>query len=165
MDRDCPKNRNNKMVEIKGFKGYYVERNGQVHGRDGPLKGCITSHGYRRYTLAGQSYRYGHVLVADAFIPNPEGYRLVNHLDGDKSNNNDWNLQRANHSMNLKHAHETGLRGSPENRKNAATTEAEVIEIRKRFEDGERQCDLAIAYNLSPSFISKLILRKEWKHY
>lgn len=154
------------IKSIEEFPNFTVSRDGVVrNSKEKILKGSITSHGYRRFSFSVDGKpQYGHVLVADAFIPNPEGYRLVNHLDGDKSNNNDWNLQRANHSMNLKHAHETGLRGSPESRKNAATTEAEVIEIRKRFEDGERQCDLAIAYNLSPSFISKLVLRKEWKH-
>ena len=81
-----------------------------------------------------------------------------------KSNNNDWNLQRANYGMNLKHAHDTGLRKKAGARKNAATNEAEVIEIRRRFATGERQCDLARAFDLKPSFISKIILRKEWKN-
>lgn len=45
-----------------------------------------------------------HRLVAEAFIPNPKNYDIVNHLDGDKSNNHIWNLEWANISMNTEHA-------------------------------------------------------------
>lgn len=34
-----------------------------------------------------------HRLVAIEFIPNPDGKRTVNHKDGNKLNNNDWNLE------------------------------------------------------------------------
>lgn len=37
-------------------------------------------------------HRYLHRLVAEAFIPNPEGYPEVRHLDDDPSNNEVWNL-------------------------------------------------------------------------
>ena len=35
---------------------------------------------------------YTHRLVAEQFIPNPNGWRFVTHLDGDKSNNSVDNL-------------------------------------------------------------------------
>ncbi len=37
-------------------------------------------------------HRYLHRLVAEAFIPNPDGYPEVRHLDDDPSNNEVWNL-------------------------------------------------------------------------
>lgn len=37
-----------------------------------------------------------HQLVAQAFIPNPEGYPNVRHINGDKANNYVGNLQWTN---------------------------------------------------------------------
>jgi len=52
---------------------------------------------------------YMHRLVAFAYIPNPNNYDVINHIDGDPLNNNVSNLEWCTHSMNGRHAYETGL--------------------------------------------------------
>lgn len=52
-----------------------------------------------------------HRLVALAFIPNtaPEEYTVINHLDGNRLNNDISNLEWCTQSQNMKHAWDSGL--------------------------------------------------------
>lgn len=50
-----------------------------------------------------------HRLVALMFIPNAEGFPIVNHKDGVKTNNSANNLEWCSHQFNTRHALENGL--------------------------------------------------------
>lgn len=49
-------------------------------------------------------------LVAQLFVPNPQGLPQVNHLDGDKANDRATNLEWETNSGNTQHAYDTGLK-------------------------------------------------------
>ncbi len=50
-----------------------------------------------------------HRLVARAYIPNPNLYPIINHKDGNPSNNAVENLEWCTYAQNSQHAHDTGL--------------------------------------------------------
>jgi len=72
----------------------------------------IYGAGYYKVDLMNK-INYVHRLVALTFIPNPENKPTVNHIDGDKLNNNILNLEWATYSENNKHATDNNLRQSP----------------------------------------------------
>jgi hypothetical protein len=69
-----------------------------------------------------------HRLVATTFIPNPNKLRDVNHLDGNKCNNNISNLEWCTRSENIKHSY------AQLNRLRHNETAVLCIELNKSFE-------------------------------
>lgn len=90
---------------------YSINENGDVkNNKTGKLiKGDINSSGYYRVCLydkkTDRKQRYfRHRLVAIHFIPNPNNYDEVNHIDGDKSKNNINNLEWTSRLDNERHS-------------------------------------------------------------
>lgn len=107
---------------IKGYEGSYEVSNlGNVRGlnrvvqrrtSDRFVKGQIMSkhlmpNGYETVMLRDHGHKkrfYVHRLVAEAFLPNEDNLREVNHKDENKSNNVLENLEWCSHSYNMKYA-------------------------------------------------------------
>lgn len=123
---------------IQGYEGYYeVSDSGEVRSLDRYVADTTGKHAGKNRLLKGSmmkltegktSRKEGgylvvnlrknhtsrvvpvHVLVARAFIPNPDNMPTVNHKDGNKLNNNVSNLEWVSYSENNVHALRTGLR-------------------------------------------------------
>jgi len=100
---------------ITGYPNYQISTNGDVFSTNINKIMSPKKHykGYLYVTLsnAGDTKAFKiHRLVAQAFLPNPNNLPQVNHIDGDKTNNNYKNLEWCTNSENVKHSYNTGLR-------------------------------------------------------
>lgn len=105
--------------DVVGYEGRYkVSNTGKVlsmkyGGHDVVHLMHPTAHynGYKMISLGrAKKIRFVHVLVAEAFIENPDRKPFVNHIDGDKTNNRADNLEWVTCLENVRHAIKTGLR-------------------------------------------------------
>lgn len=82
------------------MENYIVQPDGRIFGKRYSrfLKPCDNGR-YLQVGINGKHY-YVHRLVAQKFIPNPNNYREVDHIDGNRYNNDVSNLRWVSPSMN-----------------------------------------------------------------
>jgi hypothetical protein len=95
---------------INNYSNYLIYDNGDVYNSmtGKMLKGSIGENGYKYYRLSKDGNKkmlYAHRLVAEHFIDNPQNLPVVNHIDGNKLNNNIDNLEWASYSKNTQEWH------------------------------------------------------------
>lgn len=173
--------------EIPGYDGYYeVSNKGRVrswYSRIGTKvarskapkirKLTMMGHGYYHVSLSlNKSKKYERVsrLVANAFIPNPENKPQVNHIDGNKLNNDVSNLEWVTCIENIMHyvgddplQNENILRGEDVN--TAKLTSKEVKIIRRVVEKGIiSKKELADIFEVHTDTIDSAANYKTWTH-
>lgn len=102
---------------VYGYPHLIVSNRGKVRSLllDRELIPQRTNRGYLRVALCkGKTTKYVHVhrLVAEAFVPNPNGYDTVDHIDGNKLNNNADNLQWLSRGNNIRKAGNARCKGA-----------------------------------------------------
>ena len=97
---------------VKGLDRVVIYSNGRKDfKKERILKPSLNTNGYPFVFLSkgNSTIKYIHRLVAEAFIPNPENKREVNHKNGVKDDNRVENLEWCTHFENMRHSWETGL--------------------------------------------------------
>ena len=95
---------------------YLISEDGTVIIGTGRIKKPISlqtdKDGYKccnLYENKKRVHKRVHRLVAETYIPNPNEYPQVNHINGMKSDNRIENLEWCNQSMNEVHKYKSGL--------------------------------------------------------
>jgi hypothetical protein len=97
-----------KNIYIDGTDIYKRMKNGKYH----KLSAWVDNVGYFQvsFTIDGKKkYIRVHRLIAETLIPNPKKLPQVNHIDGNKLNNNLNNLEWCSNSYNTQEAYNNGL--------------------------------------------------------
>lgn len=175
------------MKDVIGFEGRYaVTKDGRVWSY--PSKAKWKKH-QRGHFLAirdsGHHIRYGkrvkrmykrvslskdgknkdfylHRLVALAFLPNPNGYKEINHKNGDGSDNRVENLEWCNRRQNLDHAILIGRTTRGKKNMQCKLNEESVRKIRVLVGKGKTQREVANMYNITQGNVSSICRGRNW---
>lgn len=125
------------------------------------IKPKLERNGYLRVCLQRddkESTYLVHRLIALTFL-NLQPGQQVNHISGDKKNNDLSNLECVTYLENLKHAWDNNLIkiGKPK------LTKEQVNDIRKLSAEGLSQVAISRIYQVGQSAISDIINYRTWK--
>lgn len=117
------------------------------------------SKGYLR-VLIGKRMYFAHRLVAQKYVPNLLNKPQVNHIDGNKLNNNYLNLEWVTNLENRQHAVKNHLHICGEKCKNSKLTQKDVDFIRNN--SNISNTILAKKFNVARSTINSIKKFRTW---
>jgi hypothetical protein len=143
--------------QTQTFSSSYKERT---------LAQCKTKSGYLEVSAKKNNKRVKHLvhrLIGMAFVPGYCANLTINHIDGNKLNNDPSNLEWVSFARNTQHQWEIGLvnlRG--EKAPLHKLTSKRVVYIRRLLAAGIPAHTLAIVAGVSPSTIAGIQTGKKW---
>lgn len=111
-----------------------------------------TGKGYERIAIKTKTALI-HRLVAQSFLPNPNNKPHVNHIDGNKKNNNVSNLEWITNIENLNHARATGLNKTK-------LTKEEFQNIKNSYDKDnslENMINMSKEFNISIDYLRNIL--------
>ena len=129
----------------------------------------IKCNGYPIVTLSAFGNKrkaYNHRLVAENFLPNPINLPTVNHKDGNKQNNNIYNLEWCSYAENNLHAYKTKLkipflRFGEKNPRSKLNLQ-QVKEIKSLLLKGLSQTEISKTYFVTTGCINSIKRNLSW---
>lgn len=148
-----------------GDQRYSVSSLGRVRGIYSQLLSPKTHRQGYLWLRVGNKHCLVHRLVAETFIPNPENKATVNHINANKTDNRIENLEWATQTENNRHAHRLNLCPFTLKRWKISTrgfkvSKRQVNTIKKKFESGISQAELAEEYHISKSQVCRIVRGK-----
>lgn len=159
--------------DIRGYEGLYqVSNTGKIcsaiKSRYRVLKPIKKDNGYLCVSLSKlkKSKRfYIHHLVMQAFPGDRPDKVDINHIDGNKANNNVFNLEYATRSENMAHARKIGLHNNfADGHYNAKLNSELVREIRWAYSVcGIGESEIAPSIGVSVRTVKDVLEYKTWR--
>ncbi len=164
--------------DVQGFEGFYQASNlgniksvkriikrrlkGNLLVKEKILNKRLNDSGYNTVWLCKDGKEYNKKvsrLVAINWKDNPELKPHVNHIDGNKLNDNKNNLEWCTPSENEKHAHRIGLKNYRfENNPRTKLKNKDVVLIRSLWKKKEKnQQEIGKMFGIKPCTVSKIV--------
>ncbi len=162
--------------DVVGYEGLYQISNlGNIKSFKRNYEGILLNpktdkDGYKeigiRDATGRRFFKRMHRLVAEAFIINPNNYKVINHKDNNPANNNVENIEWCTIEYNNKYRFINGNASNKGSKSPAASiTESIAVEIYILGHSGKyTELELATKFNTTRSVVNKIRLNKNWTH-
>jgi hypothetical protein len=164
------------FIPINGTDGKYeISNKGTVkslyfHGRPRLQPKLLKpglSHGYWTIVMSIDNVRttgFIHRLIAEHFIPNPLDYQVVNHIDGNRKNNELNNLEWCSYSQNSQHGVDFISNRHGAKHCKAKFSEVDILKILiARFRNGQSAKEIASQMDASEATIINICAGRRYK--
>jgi hypothetical protein len=151
--------------DIKSIDRQVIDKRGFSNTRGGKiLRPGDNGTGYKFVQLWKENKpyrRYVHVIVAEAFVPNPENKPKVNHKDTNKANNHAINLEWVTESENMFHSYANNCHKAGEKHPNSKLSDISRVEILKDYATNDLgRTNTARWYNVTSTILARLIQKQ-----
>ena len=151
-------------------KIFEVGKGGFMEKEESIRKIAVSKKGYSVCELSVNGLRNTfqvHRLVAQAFIPNNDNKPQVNHIDGNKLNNNVENLEWCTNSENAIHAFKIGLKSRlfGEDNPNSKLNKTDIYAIRHlHYVNKKGNTEISKIFNVSKDTIYLILKNKRYSN-
>lgn len=158
---------------IEGYDLYYVSDEGKIYSDKYKERRELSHRKNRKGYLYVNLCKNGkyksvsvHRIVAKAFLKNFDPCLEINHIDGNKENNNISNLECVTRSSNIRHAFANKLNVAKSGEKHHAAklTKKDIEDIRYRYNKGEKIISISKYYpTVTYGEIKNICKNRVWK--